>query len=152
MNTLQEQSGRLVILGVAESDAHAVANHLIAMQLQDHGFIVINLGVCTPLGDFADALDRHPEAEAVLIGTLNGHAHQDLKSLPQLRAAGRLNCPVVVGGNLSVGSHKSGADRERLYALGIDHILTDAGELVLLLDRLHASTTESSASRLGCRR
>jgi methylaspartate mutase sigma subunit len=138
MNTLPGPSERLVVLGVAESDSHAVANHLITMQLQDHGFTVINLGVCTPLSDFADAAERYPQAEAVLIGTLNGHAHQDLKALPELRAAGRLNCPVVVGGNLSVGSHKSDADRQRLYDLGVDHLLCDAGELVLLLDRLHA--------------
>lgn len=139
MTPIPGQSGRLVILGVAESDSHAVANHLITMQLQDHGFTVVNLGVCTPLSDFADALDRHPQAEAVLIGTLNGHAHQDLKALPELRAAGRLNCPVVVGGNISVGSRKNGADERRLYDLGVDHLLCDAGEIVLLLDRLHAT-------------
>ncbi|MGC5343149.1 cobalamin-dependent protein [Streptomyces sp. DT24] len=147
MITIPGQSGRLVILGVAESDAHAVANHLITMQLRDHGFTVVNLGVCTPLSDFADALDRHPQAEAVLIGTLNGHAHQDLRALPELRAAGRLNCPVVVGGNLSVGSHKDDADERRLYDLGVDHLLSDAGELVLLLDRLHA--TMAAESRNG---
>lgn len=139
MNTPTGPSGRLVILGVAESDSHSVANHLITMQLQDHGFTVVNLGVCTPLSDFADAVDQYPQAEAVLIGTLNGHAHQDLKPLPELRAAGQLNCPVVVGGNLSVGSRKSDADRQRLYDLGVDHLLCDVGELVLLLDRLHAT-------------
>ncbi|GAB3948875.1 cobalamin-dependent protein [Streptomyces sparsus] len=150
MNTLPGPGGRLVVLGVAESDSHAVANHLITMQLQDHGFSVVNLGVCTPLSDFADAVDRHPEAEAVLIGTLNGHAHHDLKALPELRAAGRLKCPVVVGGNLSVGSGTSDADRQRLYDLGVDHLLGDAGELVLLLDRLHAlPSTMAAESRNG---
>ncbi|MYU24723.1 cobalamin-dependent protein [Streptomyces sp. SID8352] len=139
MTTISGQGGRLVVLGVAESDAHAVANQLIAMQLRDHGFTVVNLGVCTPLSEFADALDRHPRAEAVLIGTLNGHAHQDLRTLPALRAAGRLNRPVVVGGNISVGSRKDGAAERRLYDLGVDHLLRDAGELVLLLDRLHAT-------------
>ncbi|MCW5249536.1 MULTISPECIES: cobalamin-dependent protein [unclassified Streptomyces] len=139
MTTISGQGGRLVVLGVAESDAHAVANQLIAMQLRDHGFTVVNLGVCTPLSEFADALDRHPRAEAVLIGTLNGHAHQDLRTLPALRAAGRLNRPVVVGGNISVGSRKDGTAERRLYDLGVDHLLRDAGELVLLLDRLHAT-------------
>ncbi|MFI6448455.1 cobalamin-dependent protein [Kitasatospora sp. NPDC050543] len=139
MNTLREPQERLVILGVAESDSHAVANHLIRMQLIEHGFTVINLGVCTPLSDFADALELHPEAEAVLIGSLNGHAHQDLRTLPELRAAGRLGRPVVVGGNLSVGSRKSEADLQRLYDLGVDHLLPDANELVLLLDMLQAA-------------
>ncbi|WP_174856157.1 MULTISPECIES: cobalamin-dependent protein [Streptomyces] len=130
---------RLVILGVAESDAHAVANHLIGMQLTEQGFVVVNLGVCTPLSEFADALDLHPRAEAVLIGSLNGHAYQDLRELPALRAAGRLARPVIVGGNISVGSRKSATDRERLLGLGVDHVLSDASQLVLLLDMLRAA-------------
>ena len=130
---------RTVILGVAASDAHAVANHLNAMHLREHGFHVVNLGVCTPLADFADAFDAHPDAEAVVIGSLNGHAPVDLRDLPTLRAAGRLRCPVIVGGNLSVGSHKSELDRARLYELGVDHILDDPYELPLLLDLLHSA-------------
>lgn len=130
---------RTVILGVAVSDAHAVANQLIAMHLRDHGFHVVNLGVCSPLTSFADAFDAHPDAEAVVIGSLNGHAADDLRDLPALRAAGRLRCPVIVGGNLSVGSHKSRLDRTRLYELGIDHILEDPYELPLLLDLLRSA-------------
>ncbi|MEU1407864.1 cobalamin-dependent protein [Streptomyces sp. NPDC005728] len=135
---------RLVILGVAESDAHAVANHLIATQLREHGFTVVNLGVCTPLREFADALDEHPHAEAVLIGTLNGHAHTDLAELPTLRAAGRLRRPVIVGGNLSVGSRKSDDDRRRLRELAIDHLVDDANQLLLLLDLLHSARTQGA--------
>ncbi|MFE1905296.1 cobalamin-dependent protein [Streptomyces gardneri] len=139
MHALPGRGERLVVLGVAESDAHAVANQLIALQLRDYGFTVVNLGVCTPLGDFADAVDAHPQAEAVLIGSLNGHAHHDLRDLPALRAAGRLRPPVIVGGNLSVGSRTSEADLRRLRDLGVDHILTDSNEIVLLLDRLRST-------------
>ncbi|MFJ2773187.1 cobalamin-dependent protein [Streptomyces sp. NPDC087300] len=128
---------RTVILGVAESDAHAVANRLIEMQLRRHGIDVVNLGVCTPLREFADAYAAHPDAEAVIIGSLNGHVHEDLRGLPELRAAGHIGCPVVVGGNLSVGSHKSEDDDERrLRAIGVDHVLSDATQLPLLLDLL----------------
>jgi methylaspartate mutase sigma subunit len=130
---------QLVILGVAKSDSHAVANHLIAMQLRAHGFRVVNLGVCTPLHEFANAFDRHPDAEAILIGSLNGHARQDLEDLPTLRAAGRLGCPVIVGGNLSVGSGAKDCDELRLYQLGVDHVLNTPSELLLLLDALHAA-------------
>jgi methylaspartate mutase sigma subunit len=132
---------RVVILGVAESDAHAVANRLIALKLTAHGFTVVNLGVCTPLADFARALEAHPSAEAVLIGTLNGHAHADLRDLPRLRAEGLLRCPVIVGGNLSVGASTSADDYARLHALGVDHVLEDANQLVLLLDMLAAGHT-----------
>ncbi|MEV7970160.1 cobalamin-dependent protein [Sphaerisporangium sp. NPDC088356] len=152
MNVPQERGGRLVILGVTESDAHAVANRLIAMMLRRHGLEVVNLGVCTPLAEFADALDRHPGAEAVLIGSLNGHAHHDLRDLPALRAAGRLCRPVILGGNLSVGSHKRDADLGRLRDLGVDHLLDDAAGLILLLDLIHASRTPAPVPAGGAAR
>ncbi len=134
---------RVVILGVAESDAHAVANQLIAHQLREDGFLVVNLGVCTALTEFADAVRRYPEAEAVIIGSLNGHARADLSGLPALRAAGQLRCPVIVGGNLSVGSEKSAHTEVALIDdLGIDHIVHDPNDLVALLDRIHVPHPE----------
>lgn len=139
----------LVILGVAESDSHAVANHLIARHLRAHGYVVVNLGVCTPLTEFADALARFPEAVAVLIGSLNGHAWEDLRDLPVLRAAGRILCPVVVGGNLSNGGHGGhGGDQEReLRDLGVDHVARDEHELVALLDTLRSPAAQRSGTR-----
>lgn len=129
---------RTVILGVTASDAHAVANQLIAAYLRQHDFTVVNLGVCTPLAEFADALDIYPQAEAILIGSLNGHAHRDLSELPTFREAGRLLRPVILGGNLSVGSDKSPADLERITRLGVDHIVADINDLLGLLDSLYA--------------
>ncbi len=131
-----ETPRRTLILGVASSDAHAVANHLFAMRFRTNGFFVVNLGVCTPLTEFADALDAYPAAEAVLIGSLNGHAYEDLQDLPALRFVGRLHCPIIVGGNLSVGSKKDNSVVKRLHALGVDHVLEDPDELDGLLDRL----------------
>ena len=63
------QGGRLLILGVAASDSHAVANILIARYLRGLGFEVVNLGPCTPVAEFARACRDHPAAEAVLIGS-----------------------------------------------------------------------------------
>ncbi|WP_327324789.1 cobalamin-dependent protein [Streptomyces sp. NBC_01210] len=132
----QNQERRSVILGVAASDAHAVANHLIAHSLRSIGFQVINLGTCTPVSEFAAACAEHPEAEAVIIGSLNGHAQEDLRDLPAAKKSGAIACPVVLGGNLSVGSHKETAALDRLYALGVDYILDDPSELPDVLDRL----------------
>ncbi|GAA4971928.1 cobalamin-dependent protein [Actinoplanes utahensis] len=133
------ETARTVILGVAASDAHAVANQLIDRHLRAHGFTVMNLGVCTPLTEFADALDDEPGAEAVLIGSLNGHAYEDLHDLPTLRGRGRLRRPVILGGNLSLGAHKQSADLDRLHRLGVDHILQDVAALVPLLDMLRTA-------------
>jgi methylaspartate mutase sigma subunit len=132
---------RTVILGVAASDSHVVANHLIAHALRAEGFNVVNLGACTSVAEFAEAHAEHPEAEAVIIGSLNGHAHGDLQDLPAARAAGRLGCPVILGGNLSVGSYKGAADHERLYALGVDVVLSDLDELPVALAELRARAT-----------
>ncbi|MEU9172345.1 cobalamin-dependent protein [Streptomyces sp. NPDC048420] len=129
---------RKVILGVAASDSHAVANHLIAHALRGFGYDVVNLGTCTPVEEFADALDEHPDAEAVIIGSLNGHIHEDLRGLRAARANGRLDVPVIVGGNLSVGSHKDASAHTRLHQLGVDRILTDPAHLPAVLDQLRA--------------
>ncbi|MDW4909334.1 cobalamin-dependent protein [Streptomyces sp. ADMS] len=139
-----EAETRTVILGVAASDSHVVANHLIAHALRAEGFQVVNLGACTSVAEFAEAHGEHPEAEAVIIGSLNGHAHGDLQDLPAARAAGRLGCPVILGGNLSVGSYKGAADHERLYALGVDVVLSDLDELPAALDELRARSTAAA--------
>ncbi|MFF3754998.1 cobalamin-dependent protein [Streptomyces sp. NPDC002018] len=131
-----EDETRTVILGVAASDSHVVANHLIAHALRAEGFHVVNLGTCTTVDEFADAHREYPWAEAVIIGSLNGHAYEDLQDLPAARAAGLLSCPVVLGGNLSVGSRKDTGDIDRLYALGVDVILADPDRLPATLDAL----------------
>lgn len=131
-----ERLGATVILGVAASDAHAVANHLIAGQLRRLGYQVVNLGVCTPISEFIQAGSQNPTALAVVIGSINGHVVEDLGPLRQAKADGLLPFPVIVGGNLSVGSVKSGNEAQALRDLGVDHVLTDIDELVQLLDRL----------------
>ncbi|MEV4000459.1 cobalamin-dependent protein [Streptomyces halstedii] len=126
----------VLVLGVTASDAHAVANQLIEHHLRAEGYTVINLGACTPVSEFARTVRENPGVLAVLIGSLNGHAHHDLRDLPATRAAGDLPCPVVLGGNLSVGSHKHPSALDKLRRLGVDHILTDLDELLPLLREL----------------
>lgn len=147
MQSQQATATRTVILGVAASDSHAVANHLIAHSLRGEGFDVVNLGTCTPIEEFATACEEHPGTEAVIIGSLNGHVHEDLRGLAEAKSSGRIACPVVVGGNLSVGSHKDVSDHERLYALGVDHILSDPADLPALLDALHILRTPAAPLR-----
>lgn len=137
---------RVVILGVAASDSHAVANQLIAHGLRELGFTVVNLGTCTPLSEFAEACARYPQAEAVLVGSLNGHIHEDLADLPAARKSGAIPIPVIVGGNLSVGSHKDDSAHERLYALGVDRILTHPDELPGVLAELRETARRRKAS------
>ena len=129
------QLRRAVILGVAASAAPAVANRLIEFSLRLEGFEVITLGVCTPIAAFAEAFERDPHAEAVLIGSLNGHAYRDLCELPLARERGLLDVPVVLGGNLSVGGDTRAAALDRLLQLGVDSILDGIDDIVPHLSR-----------------
>ena len=72
----------------------------------------------------------------MIIGSLNGHAYEDLRDLPAAKASGAIACPVIIGGNLSVGSRKNPHIYERLYRLGVDRIVADAGHLIRHLDDL----------------
>jgi methylaspartate mutase sigma subunit len=119
-----------VVLGVAASDAHVVANHLIAMYLRRLQFEVVNLGACTPTEDFMRAASRASDLVAVLIGSLNGHALEDLADLPRLRQQYRIAAPVLVGGNLSVGAIKDDRVARELRALGVDMVLQHPHQLV----------------------
>ncbi len=151
------EPGPTVILGVAASDAHVVANQLIAYQLRGLGYHVVNLGACTPVSEFVDCLAAHPTALAVVIGSLNGHAVQDLSPLREAKRDGLLPCPVIVGGNLSVGSEKRGDEAEVIRSLGADHVLETIDQLVALLDelvrcdRFHPSRPDIDFDRLGLR-
>jgi methylaspartate mutase sigma subunit len=136
---------RTVILGVAASDSHVVANQLIAHALRARGFHVVNLGACTTIAEFAQAHADHPRAEAVIIGSLNGHAHEDLRGIAEARREGLLNCPVIVGGNLSVGSHKDAGNTDRIYALGVDVVLHDPDLLPATLDALRDGAAARTA-------
>jgi methylaspartate mutase sigma subunit len=112
-----------VILGVAASDTHVVANHLIAHMLRENGYEVVNLGACTPLQDFMDAHKQNPDALAIVIGSLNGHAKDDLRGLLELRQQYGIRCPVILGGNLSVGSQKELGLEDSFKTLGVDIVL-----------------------------
>jgi methylaspartate mutase sigma subunit len=130
-----------VVLGVAASDAHVVANHLIAMLLRRHHFEVINLGACTPTEEFMKTASRVTGLAAVLIGSLNGHATADLADLPRLRARYGVTAPVIVGGNLSVGAIKDDRVMRELLALGVDMVLKHPTQLLGALQRLTAVDT-----------
>lgn len=134
----QPGTAPIVILGVAASDSHAVANQLIALGLRSEGYQVVNLGTCTSVAEFALACQTHPDAIAVVIGSLNGHVHEDLRDLAGAQKAGLIRCPVIVGGNLSVGSRKDGSAVERLHRLGVQHVLRDPRQLSELLADLAA--------------
>ncbi len=142
---IRVRTERVVLLGVAASDAHAVANHLIAYMLRVQGFTVVNLGTCTPIAEFCDAFREHPDAEALIIGSLNGHAAADLADLLQARVDGLLPDTVIVGGNLSVGAYKTDDEQARLRRLGVDRVVSEPAALPAILDEIRAQRSADHA-------
>jgi methylaspartate mutase sigma subunit len=138
-----------VVLGVTASDAHVVANHLIAMFLRRQGFEVINLGACTPTEDFMQAAGQAHGLVAVLIGSLNGHALDDLADLPKLKQQYDVTAPILVGGNLSVGAIKNDQTTQALHALGVDMVLQHPRQLSGTLRMLGSRFTQEPANAQG---
>lgn len=120
----------IVILGVTKSDAHVVANNLIYHFLKENGFQIVNLGCCTPIKEFMEAYLHNRDALAIVIGTLNGHALEDLETLKIAKQIHQVSCPVFLGGNLSVGSLKKFGLEEEFFKLGVDKIINTPRELL----------------------
>lgn len=135
---------KTVILGVAASDAHVVANKLIERLLSDRGFNVVNLGACTTIDEFCQAYAENRSALAIVIGSLNGHAVNDVTGLTLAKRQYKVDCPVIMGGNLSVGSQKDSSAIEALHQLGVDMILDEPLELVDALETLAANAAEAA--------
>ena len=131
-----EVTESIVILGVAESDCHAVANQMIALYLKNLGFHVINLGVCTSVECFMQTYQTYPTALAIAIGSLNGHAAEDLRDLGALKEAYQVTCPIFLGGNLAMRGSNTTEARGRLLSLGVTAIIDSPKLLVQRLEAL----------------
>jgi methylaspartate mutase sigma subunit len=109
-----------------------VGNKLLEWFLTDRGYLVCNLGVCTPAQEIAEmARDWHPDA--ILISSQNGHAFEDLAPLQgMLHTLGVPEVPIYLGGNLSVGADKQLADVTQHF-LTIGLRVVDTMETVLRL-------------------
>lgn len=83
-----------------------------------------------------NAFQSHPDADAMVIGSLNGHAYQDLKALRDAKNNLLISCSIKIGGNLGVTRDQAAKTREKLLALGVDYVLEDVAESLLLLHQL----------------
>lgn len=131
-----------IIIAMTESDAHVVANKLLQVFLEELGYKTINLGACTPMIDVSETAHlRQPQA--IVIGSQNGHALEDLSSLASLKAQHGITCPVLLGGNLSVGAHKADDLEQNFKNAGVDYICKDFEELAVMLEEIVSINDES---------
>jgi methylaspartate mutase sigma subunit len=138
------RSAPAVIIAVTESDVHVVGNRLLEMALLKEGFRVINLGVCTSTQDLVEAYRSNDNIIAIAIGSINGHAGQDLSGFGQLRRDYQISCKIFFGGYMEVGRRARMEDfsEDRLEVFGIDEILDDIPQLVTRLIRLRQEKSE----------
>lgn len=124
-----------VILAVCESDSHTVANQLIQWTLENEGYHVSNLGAFISVRDIYKELESQQKVLAILVGSLNGHAVNDLRQLEFYKKK-YPDVPVIFGGNLSVSLIEKEKSMKKLYDLGVDFILDSIDEILPALENL----------------
>ncbi len=129
-------TSKTIILGVAASDAHVVANKLIEKLLVDKGFNVINLGACTTIHEFCHTYAQSESVLAIIIGSLNGHAVNDVTGLDLAKRQYGVTCPVIMGGNLALGNQSNASVLPALTDLGVDIVLDEPHQLIDVLSNL----------------
>lgn len=111
-----------VVLGVIGNDTHVVACRVLAVGVQELGFMAVNLGTNNKPSDFADAA-LETNAAAVLVSSLNGEADHWCRDFrAHFSAVGRHDILLYIGGNLMIGDRDPGAVEERFRAYGFDRV------------------------------
>jgi methylaspartate mutase sigma subunit len=126
----------VVLFGVIGNDIHVVANRVLHLCLEAHGFRAVNLGTNNMPEDFADAA-LEVDAAAVLISSLNGEAAhwcRDLRSLFTER--GLAGVKIYLGGNVVTGDRPK-AEVEALFrGYGVDRVYYGYADFDEVLDTL----------------
>lgn len=94
---------RRAVVGSVTSDSHTWNLVFLQLLLEEHGYVVTNLGPCTPVGLVVDAcLDLAPDL--LVISSVNGHGHVEGQELiEEIRGHAALSSmPAVIGGKLGI--------------------------------------------------
>ena len=102
-----------VVVGIVETDRHALPSAMLADLIRSDGFQVLDLGADTPAGAFVEAAGDASRLMAVMVGaTVRGTRDRLAATVAALKTAG-VAAPVLVGGAAVPG-------REAAVALGAD--------------------------------
>lgn len=111
------------VLTGTSSDSHMWNLVYVQLLLEEAGYAVLNLGVCVPDGHVvAECLRERPDV--VVVGTMNGHGHNDgARLVGRLRAEAELaGTPVVIGGKLGIDGAGNARHADALLAAGFDAV------------------------------
>lgn len=102
-----------VVVGIVETDRHALPSAMVADLVRSDGFQVLDLGADTPAGAFVESAGDASRLMAVMVGaTLGGTRDRLAETVAALKRAD-VAAPVLVGGAAVPG-------REVAVALGAD--------------------------------
>lgn len=109
----------LAVVATTPDDSHLWNLHFIQLYLEENGFYVENLGVCTDPVELAGKV-RDLSPELVVISTTNGHgAFSAIETIEMLRQFQVLHhSKVVVGGKLTTDPRRAAAIVEPLREAG----------------------------------
>lgn len=108
-----------VVIGTVKGDIHDIGKNLVGMMLKGAGFVVIDLGVNTPVAKFCAAIDEHqPDivGMSALLTTTMGQMPKNIEEFHRrgyIAAGMRVMCggaPVTEDYALKSGAHAHGKD------------------------------------------
>ena len=114
------------VVGSVASDSHTWNLVFLQLLLEEHGYVVTNLGPCTPIELVVETcLDLPPDL--LLISSVNGHGHVEGRELiAEIRSHAALSSmPAVIGGKLgTLGTENARFTRPLLQA-GYDAVFSE---------------------------
>ncbi len=139
--TLKNQKGTIVI-GATESDAHVVSLYLAKFMLEENGYVVVNRTCQNPTAELLAAAPDNEDVLAYVICNQNGHAAEDLKSLPNYKWP---NIPVILGGHYCLGCHDIQAQKFKLSQIGVDFFADSLDDLLPMLKHIEETNNQMSS-------
>ena len=117
------------VVATVSSDSHIWNMIYLQHFLEDQGFWVANLGVCTPEALVVKACYEYCP-DLLVITSINGHGYiQGLELMRQIcHHQALINLPVIIGGQLTIGGKLTKEEKENLEEAGFDYVFQKGKE------------------------
>lgn len=136
----------VVVIGVIGNDIHVVANRMLQICLEAHGFRTVNVGTNAMPEDFVE-IALEVNADALLIGSLNGEApHWCWNMRESLSAVGLGHVLIYLGGNLVTGEMPAAEVEQLFRSRGIDRVYYGTTDFDVMLADLKQDLSRGRAA------
>ncbi|MGW0393011.1 cobalamin B12-binding domain-containing protein [Streptomyces sp. NPDC003042] len=112
------------VVTTTPSDSHTWNLVFLQLLLEEHGYIVHNLGACVPVEELVDGCRRH-QPDLLVLSSVNGHGVLEAPDCVRaLRDAGLHRLRAVAGGKLTTDGALSDQQTTTLLEAGFDAVFT----------------------------